>query len=153
MLSDRLSLSRAFLYSYQYMLMESDRSSSSVNSNRPLSAGHTAIFQPASSLSSKNKLVFGLVTVLVIAISWVGSTQAARSTLSGPFKAPFFIVWVSTSCMMSVYPLVYLWYLAQLLYRRATSSSHDDTWCQYLYTNTASFLRYHNELHSLIEIL
>ena len=134
--------------------MESDRSSSSVNmySNRPrpLSAGHT---QPASSLSSKNKFVFGLVIVLVIAISWVGSTQAARSTLSGPFKAPFFIVWVSTSCMMSVYPLVYLWYLAQLLYRRATSSSHDDTWCQYLYTNTASFLRYHNELHSLIEIL
>ena len=108
------------------MVMESDRSSSSVNSNRPRpqSAGHTAIFQPASSLSSKNKFVFGLVIVLVIAISWVGSTQTARSTLSGPFKAPFFIVWVSTSCMMSVYPLVYLWYLAQLLYIEEQPAPH-----------------------------
>ena len=107
--------------------------------NKPLSPVRTAIFQPASSLSSKTKFVCGLMIVLVIATSSVGSTQTARSTLSGSFKAPFFIVWIGTSCMMSVYPLVYLW---QLLYKRVTSSSHDESWCQYFYSNTASFLRY-----------
>ena len=127
---------------------QSTSSASSVNqtsSSKPLPCScysHTAaaMFQPASSLSSKTKLVCGLVIVLVIAISWVGSTQTAKSTLSGPFKAPFFIVWVGTSCMMSVYPLVYLWYLVQLVYRGVTSS-HDGSWWRYLYTNTASFLR------------
>ena len=119
---------------------QSTSSAPSVNqtsSSKPLpAASHTAaMLQPASSLSSKTKFVCGLVIMLVIAISWVGSTQTAKSTLSGPFKAPFFIVWVGTSCMMSVYPLVYLWYLVQLVYRGVTSS-RDGSWWRYLYTNS-----------------
>ena len=62
-------------------------------------------FQSASSLSTSKKLIFGLFIVIAIATSWVGSTQTAKSTYDGKFKAPFFLVWFSTSWMMLVYPI------------------------------------------------
>ena len=62
-------------------------------------------FQSASSLSTSKKLIFGLFIVIAIATSWVGSTQTAKSTYDGRFKAPFFLVWFSTSWMMLIYPI------------------------------------------------
>ncbi len=61
-------------------------------------------FNSASSLSNTRKFVIGIVIVIVIAITWVGSTQTAKSTYSGGF-APFFLVWFGTSWMMVVFPL------------------------------------------------
>ena len=62
-------------------------------------------FQHASSLSTKGKFAIGIVIVVVIAVSWVGSTQTAKSTYSGGFAAPFFLVWFGTAWMTCVFPL------------------------------------------------
>ena len=62
-------------------------------------------FQQASSLSTKGKFTIGIVFVVVIAVSWVGSTQTAKSTYGGGFAAPYFLVWFGTAWMMSVFPL------------------------------------------------
>ena len=79
----------------------------------------STVFLPASSLSTKTKLLVGLCIVLVIAGSWVGSTQTAKSTLTGGnnCKSPFFVVWFGTSWMLCVLPVVYVWFLIQLMYR------------------------------------
>jgi len=55
--------------------------------------------------SPTGKLLIGLFIVLVIACSWVGSTQTAKSSYTSGFSAPYFATWFSTSWMMSVYPL------------------------------------------------
>ncbi len=67
--------------------------------------GFTVGFQAASSLSTGRKFVLGVIIVIVIAFTWVGSTQTAKSTYSGGFKAPFFLVWFGTAWMMVVFPL------------------------------------------------
>ena len=43
--------------------------------------------------------------MVVIATSWVGSTQTAQSTYDGKFRAPFFLVWFKTSWMLLVFPV------------------------------------------------
>jgi hypothetical protein len=63
----------------------------------------------------KKKLLWGIAIVLGIAVSWVGSTQATKSTYSSDFKATFFIVWFSTCWMVVCFPI----YIAKdLLVRR-----------------------------------
>lgn len=62
-------------------------------------------FQSASGLSTRRKFLLGLVIVVLIALTWVGSTQTAKSTYSGDFAAPFFIMWFGTVWMMAVFPL------------------------------------------------
>ena len=62
-------------------------------------------FQHASSLSTKGKFTVGIVIVVAIAVSWVGSTQTAKSTYGGGFAAPYFLVWFGTAWMMTVFPL------------------------------------------------
>ena len=69
------------------------------NSQQPMK------FKGASSLSSRAKLIFGLFIVLVIAMSWVGSTQMGKSAYAGNFKAPFFLVWFGTSWMIVIFPI------------------------------------------------
>lgn len=61
--------------------------------------------QKPASLSSGKKYLFGLVLVCLIACSWVGSTQTAKSAYTGDFKAPFFSMWFSTAWMISLFPL------------------------------------------------
>lgn len=58
-----------------------------------------------SSLSSGRKYLFGLVIVLMIACSWVGSTQTAKSAFTSDFKAPFFLMWFGTAWMITLFPL------------------------------------------------
>ena len=74
-----------------------------VNSGRKIinGTGHPSSY----SLSSTKKVVFGLIIVWVIAASWVGSTQTAKSAYTGSFKAPFFSMWFSTSWMIFLFPL------------------------------------------------
>lgn len=62
-------------------------------------------FQAASSLSTTRKYIIGTLIVVIIATTWVGSTQMAKSTYSGRFEAPFFVVWFGTAWMMAVFPL------------------------------------------------
>ena len=63
------------------------------------------MFNRASGLFTIKKMILGLVIVVIIALSWVGSTQMAQSTYNGQFKAPFFIVWFGTAWMILVFPL------------------------------------------------
>ena len=74
--------------------------------NNPTTRGkHGVKFNSASSLSTRRKFTIGLIIVAVIATSWVGSTQTAKSSLSGKFVAPFFLMWFGTAWMMVVFPL------------------------------------------------
>lgn len=54
---------------------------------------------------SVKKFVFGLIIVCIIACSWVGSTQTAKSAYTSNFKAPFFSMWFSTAWMIILFPL------------------------------------------------
>ena len=54
------------------------------------------------------RTVCGIFIVLGIAISWVGSTQFAKSTYTSTFKAPWFVVWFSTTWMSVCFPVVSL---------------------------------------------
>ncbi|XP_077990057.1 solute carrier family 35 member F4-like isoform X2 [Glandiceps talaboti] len=54
------------------------------------------------------KTIIGLLIVIGIAISWVGSTQFTQSTYSEKFDAPFFVVWFSTIWMSVCYPGYFL---------------------------------------------
>ena len=72
--------------------------------NPPIRVKHVT-FNSASSLSTRRKFTIGLIIVAVIATSWVGSTQTAKSSLSGKFLAPFFLMWFGTAWMMAVFPL------------------------------------------------
>ena len=73
--------------------------------NLPTRGKHGVKFNSASSLSTGRKFTVGLIIVAVIATSWVGSTQTAKSSLSGKFVAPFFLMWFGTAWMMVVFPL------------------------------------------------
>lgn len=94
------------------------------------------IFRRPSALSTKTKLFFGLVIVLVIASSWVGSTQTAKSTLTSAFKVPYFVMWFGTCWMVLVFPLAYLSWNAHQLYLWAATDHYKQTghsfhheWC------------------------
>ena len=65
----------------------------------------TAVLKKPSSLSTKRKFFLGLVIVCVIAVSWVGGTQTAKSSFNTGFNAPFFVMYFSTAWMMLVFPL------------------------------------------------
>lgn len=63
-----------------------------------------------SHLNTTYRLFAGLVIVVVIALSWVGSTQTAKSSFSEKkngtsFNSPFFVMWFGTGWMIVVYPL------------------------------------------------
>lgn len=58
-----------------------------------------------SSLSTKRKFLLGLVIVCVIAVSWVGSTQTAKSSFDKKFAAPFFVMYFGTVWEILVFPL------------------------------------------------
>lgn len=59
-----------------------------------------------SSLGSVRKFILGIVIVFVIAASWVGATQTAKSTYTATYQqfcAPFFLVWFGTCWMSGVF--------------------------------------------------
>ena len=52
------------------------------------------------------KLVAGVALMVVGAVCWVGTTQAARRTYQRPnYYAPFFLVYFCTSWLLIFYPL------------------------------------------------
>ena len=53
-------------------------------------------------------MLIGVVIVIGIAFSWVGSTQFAQSSYSPDFNAPFFVSWFSTSWVLVVFPVYFL---------------------------------------------
>ena len=62
--------------------------------------------------TSKRKFFTGVTIVVLIAVTWVGSTQSGKETYTSHFNAPYFIIWFSTSWMVFTYPVcipVYLW--------------------------------------------
>lgn len=63
---------------------------------------------PHSPEIDNKKMLIGVLIVIGIAISWVGSTQLAQSAFSADFNAPFLITWFSTSWMSTVFPLYIL---------------------------------------------
>lgn len=63
---------------------------------------------PHSPEIDNKKMLIGVLIVIGIAISWVGSTQLAQSAFSADFNAPFLITWFSTSWMSAVFPLYIL---------------------------------------------
>jgi solute carrier family 35 protein F3/4 len=68
------------------------------------------LFNKGSSLSTLSKFVLGVLIVVLIAATWVGSTQLAKSTYKEEFRAPFFLVWFGTSWMTFIYPLTVPFY-------------------------------------------
>lgn len=59
-----------------------------------------------SHLYTTKKLLLGLLIIVAIALSWVGSTQTAKSGFNSPhFHSPFFVMWFSTGWMMVLFPL------------------------------------------------
>lgn len=68
---------------------------------------NSGLFATPRSLSSSGKKFFvGLIIVWVIAASWVGSTQTAKSAFStNKFNAPFFSMWYGTAWMIILFPL------------------------------------------------
>ena len=61
-----------------------------------------------SSLSTRRMFFLGLVIVCLIAVSWVGSTQTAKSLFlsnGGNFTAPFFVMYFGTAWEILVFPL------------------------------------------------
>lgn len=58
--------------------------------------------------NKKRKTVYGIIIVIGIAISWVGSTQFAKKTYTKSFNAPWFVVWFSTSWMSLCFPVISL---------------------------------------------
>ena len=79
----------------------------------PPSRSARALRRRGSHLDTGRRLAVGLLLVVVIALSWVGSTQTAKSSLTGGrtkfngtnFNSPFFVMWFGTGWMMAVYPL------------------------------------------------
>ena len=62
--------------------------------------------------ASKKRFFIGLAIVLLIAVTWVGSTQSGKETYTSHFNAPYFTIWFSTSWMILTYPVtipLYLW--------------------------------------------
>lgn len=78
----------------------------SEKSNISLTPPAHAAKHHGSHLYTTKKLVLGLLIVVAIALSWVGSTQMAKSSFTpSQFEAPFFVMWFGTAWMMCVYPL------------------------------------------------
>ncbi len=67
--------------------------------------GSRMLLREPSQLTNRRKLMIGLVIVLVIACSWVGATQTAKSSYTNGFSAPYFVTWFTTSWMILVFPL------------------------------------------------
>ena len=67
--------------------------------------GSKKLLREPSKLTSKRKFIIGLIIVIVIASSWVGSTQTAKSSYTEGFSAPYFVSWFSTAWMIIVFPL------------------------------------------------
>lgn len=62
--------------------------------------------------ASKKRFFIGVTIVLLIAVTWVGSTQSGKETYTSHFNAPYFTIWFSTSWMIFTYPVcisLYLW--------------------------------------------
>ena len=62
--------------------------------------------------TSKKRFFIGVTIVLLIAVTWVGSTQSGKETYTSHFNAPYFTIWFSTSWMILTYPIcipLYLW--------------------------------------------
>ena len=62
--------------------------------------------------ASKKRFFIGVTIVLLIAVTWVGSTQSGKETYTSHFNAPYFTIWFSTSWMILTYPVcipLYLW--------------------------------------------
>ena len=55
------------------------------------------------SLETGKKLIFGVLIVIGISFSWVGSSQFTENTYTKSFRAPAFMMWFSTSWMMFSY--------------------------------------------------
>ena len=83
----------------------------SEKSNISLTPPAQSVKHRGSHLYTTKKLVLGLLIIVLISLSWVGSTQTAKSSFSSgssknkSFKAPFFVMWFGTAWMMAVYPL------------------------------------------------
>jgi len=54
---------------------------------------------------AKAKIIFGIIIVLLIAVSWVGATQFAMRTYTSSFDSPYFTTWYTTVYMVVVFPL------------------------------------------------
>lgn len=67
--------------------------------------GSKKLLREPSKLTNNRKFIIGLIIVFVIASSWVGSTQTAKSSYTAGFSAPYFVTWFSTSWMIIVFPL------------------------------------------------
>lgn len=95
-------------------LLKSQESLASVTSGskQPSERSNISLTPPArrrsraSHLYTKKKLLLGLLIVVLIALSWVGSTQAAKTSFNTrKFQSPFFVMWFGTGWMMVVFPL------------------------------------------------
>ena len=64
--------------------------------------------RPDSTRKNILRTLYGVIIVIGIAISWVGSTQFAKSTYTSSFDAPWFVVWFSTSWMTVCFPVISL---------------------------------------------
>lgn len=69
------------------------------------------VSSPCSCLKSNYKIFTGFGLVILIAVSWTGSTQFSKSTFSPTFHAPFFVLWFGTCFQVIIYPLFLLPYL------------------------------------------
>ena len=59
------------------------------------------------------KLLLGILIVVLIALSWVGSTQTAKSSFNKKkFNNPFFVMWFGMGWMMAVFPLASVLFFA-----------------------------------------
>ena len=54
---------------------------------------------------AKARIIFGIIIVLLIAVSWVGATQFAMRTYTPSFHSPYFTTWYTTVFMIVVFPL------------------------------------------------
>ena len=73
-------------------------------------------------LTTWKKVVAGLVIVVAIALSWVGSTQTAKSTYDKSFTSPYFMVWFTTTWMTLTFPLLTPFYFVSEWLKTRTCS-------------------------------
>ncbi|EDV19364.1 uncharacterized protein TRIADDRAFT_62181 [Trichoplax adhaerens] len=76
--------------------------------NKPQDTEGTPEVAPCGLSQKTFKMLAGLVIVIAIAVSWVGSTQFAQSTYSATFFAPYFTTWFSTCWIIVCYPTMLL---------------------------------------------
>ena len=78
--------------------------------------------RPTFELTTWKKIGAGLVIVVSIALSWVGSTQSAKSTYDKSFTSPYFMVWSTTTWMSLTFPLLTPFYFAREWIEKRTCS-------------------------------